>query len=278
MRRIIDIAKWGVTLGREPQNFLGAKWVKKVLDRAPESKKRIWALRLLSLSPHYFIHPDAPEYKGMRNDEYLERVFQVCLDSRVKIYDQILKGRFRPDDIVIDYGCGPGFLARTVAPHVKKIYACDISAGALACARVLNSKPNLEYVLADKEGLNRIEDESVDAVFSFAMVQHLSDEVFEIVLENCRRKLKPGGRLILHIQMVDATWRTEDDWRNDGSVQGRLKFRYGLHCFGRTEESHRQLVAKLGFENMEVENLADMVAENFDDVCSQSLLTATRAA
>lgn len=278
MRRIIDIAKWGLTLGREPQNFLGAKWIKTLLDRSPKSKKRIWALRLLSLSPHYFINPDAPEYKGLKTDEYLEKVFQICLDSRVKIYDQILKGRFRPDDVVIDYGCGPGFLAIAVAPHVKKIYGCDISNGALACAKVLNKAPNAEYVTADAEGLRQIEDESVDAIFSFAMVQHLSDEIFEMVLENCRRKLKPGGRLILHIQMIDAMWRTEDDWKNDASVQGRLKFRYGLHCFGRTEAAHREIVAKHGFGDIKVENLADMVTENFDDVCSQSLLTATKSA
>lgn len=275
--RIFDIAKWGLTLGSEPQNFLGAKWVKKVLDRAPASRKHIWALRLLSLSPHYFINPDAPEYKGMKTDEYLEKVFQVCADSRVKIYDQILKGRFQQNDTVLDYGCGPGFLAKAVSPHVAKIYACDISTGALACAKVLNAAANLEYVVADADGLGRIEDESLDAVFSFAMVQHLSDEVFEMVLENCRRKLKPGGRLILHIQMIDDVWRTEDAWKKDSSVKGKLKFRYGLHCFGRTEETHRELIAKHGFGDIGVENLSDIVTENFDDVCSQSLLTATKS-
>ncbi len=276
MRRIFDIAKWGITLGREPQAFLGAKWVNSVLDHAPTSRKRGLALRLLSLSPHYFINPDAPEYKGLRNSVYLEKVFQDCLDSRKKIYDQILKGRLRPDDIVIDYGCGPGFVAKAVAPHVGKVFACDISTGALACARVLNAEQNIEYVTADEKGLSKIEDESIDLVISFAMVQHISDDIFELVLDNCRRKLKPNGRLILHIQLIDNFWRTEDDWKNDISVQGKLKYRYGLHCFGRTEESHRQLVAKYGFEDINFENLSDVVSDNFDDVCSQSLLTAVK--
>lgn len=126
MRRLFDIAKWGLTLGREPQSFLSAKWVERVLDRSAESKKRIWALRLLSLSPHYFIDPDAPEYKGMKTDKYLEKVFQVCLDSRIKIYDQVLKGRFQNKDAVLDYGCGPGFwpeqLRRTYGKYTHVIY------------------------------------------------------------------------------------------------------------------------------------------------------------
>lgn len=277
MRRIIGIAKWGLTLGREPQNFLGAKWVTKFLERSRESKKRIWALRLLSLSPHYFINPDAPEYKGMSSDQYLETVFQVIANSRLKIYDQILKEHLQPDDVVLDYGCGPGFLARAVAPHVAKIYACDISTGALACARVLNAQPNLEYIVADEQGLTRIHDESLDAVFSFAMVQHLSDETYETVLENCWRKLKPGGRLIFHVQMLDSTWRSEEDWKNDSSVAGKIKFRYGLHCFGRSEERHREMVAKHGFADIRLKSLTDLVTENVEELGSQAMLSAVKA-
>ena len=275
MRKILNIAKWGATLGREPQNFLGAKWIRTVLERTPESKKRIWALRMLSLSPHYFINPDDPQYSGMSHDEYLEAVSKTVAESREKIYQQILKPHFREDDTALDYGCGPGFLAKVVSGRVKKIYACDISEGALACARIINSAPNLEYVTADDRGLAAIPDGSVDIVFSFAMVQHISDEIFEIVLENMRRKLKPGGRLVLHIQLTDDVWKTEDEWRSDNSIQGKIKFKYGLHCFGRTADVHKQIVEKHGFTGAKVVNIADIVPEIFDDVCSQSLLTAT---
>ena len=34
MRKLINLAKWGATLGSAPQTFLGAKWVGRVLDRS----------------------------------------------------------------------------------------------------------------------------------------------------------------------------------------------------------------------------------------------------
>src|SRR4029079_16537731 len=130
----------------------------------------------LSLSPHYFINPDAPEFKGLSGDSYLEKAFQLGVESRQHIYDLVVKPHLNPGDMVMDYGCGPGFLSRAIAPNVRRVYSCDISDGALACARVLNSAPKLEYVVADSEGLSRIPDGGVDLVVSFALVQHLTAE------------------------------------------------------------------------------------------------------
>ena len=277
MRKLIDIAKWSVTLGRGPQTFLGATWIRTVLKLAPESKKRIWALRMLSLSPHYFIDPENPSYAGMSNDEYLEAVCRDLTVSREKIFEYILKERLAPDDVVLDYGCGPGFLAATVSKHVRKIYACDISTGALDCARIINNSTNLEYLTADDKGLKVIPDKKIDVVFSFAMVQHISDEVFDLVLKYMRQKLKPGGRLVLHIQLLDAAWKTEREWKADRSIIGRVKYRVGLHCFARPEQSFRQILERNGFAGVKIQNIADIVPENFDDICSQSLLTAVKA-
>jgi SAM-dependent methyltransferase len=276
MSKVLNLMKWGLTLGKQPQTFLGAKWIPPFLKRVPESKKRIWALRILSLSPHYFIKPDDPKYRGMSNKQYLETVFQDCAESRVKIYEGILKKHLNENQTVLDYGCGPGFLAKVVAPNVKKIYACDISTGALACARIVNAATNLEYVVADEEGLKSIPDESVDVVFSFALIQHLTDEVFEIVLENFRKKLKPNGLLLLHIQLEDDIWKTEEKWKSDKSVQGKIKYRYGLHCFGRTKEAHVEMVTKHQFAEIQIESVASMIDENFDDVYSQHILTARK--
>ena len=74
-------------------------------------------------------------------------------------------------------------------------------------------RENFEYLVADEAGLAKIDDETIDAIYSYAVAQHLTDEVFEIVLENCRQKLRRGGKLILHIQLNDGVWQPEKEWR-----------------------------------------------------------------
>lgn len=274
MSKLLNFVKWGISLGSEPQNFLGAKWIPAFLNKVPEKNKRKWALRILNLSPHYFFDGDNPDYKGMSTDEYLETVFEINAASRREIYQMILKDPLEKDFTVLEYGCGPGFLAKAVSPHVKKIYACDISIGAIKCAEILNNADNIEYLIADNKGLAKIEDKSLDAIFSFAVIQHLTDEVFEIVLKNSRQKLKTGGKIVFHIQLNDEVWKPEEAWRSDTSLKGKLKYKYGLHCFGRTKEKHEELISKHGFSIKEFVSLQHLQNPNSSDADSQFLVVA----
>lgn len=266
--------KYALTLGSDPQNFLGKWWIPSLLRRLPKGSRRKWALRVLSLSPHYFFGDDPGE---RTLDENLEVRFRDGSRSRKKICDLVLRPVLREGDTVLDYGCGPGFLAVAAARSVKKLYACDISVGALACAEIINPAPNLEYLRADDNGLKAVPDGGIDAAYSFAVIQHLTDETFERVLANCSRKVKPGGKLVLHIQLSDEVWKTEDEWKADTSVKGKLKFRYGLHCFGRTAEHHRELVEKHGFTDVKIEPLDPEVAKELNGTQAEAMLFATRA-
>ncbi len=271
--RKFDIAKWALTLGSGSQNFLGARWVEPFLGKVSEAKKRIWALRILSLSPHYFLDPDNPKYKEMSSTEYLEQMFRESVDSRKDIFENLIRPQIRTSDAVMEYGCGPGFLAKETAGYAAKVFGCDISSGVLACARILNSAPNLTFVLANDEGLGEVDDESLDAIYSVAVIQHLSNEIFEIVLKNCEAKLKKGGKLILHIQLNDDDWKTEEEWKNDSSFRGKLKLKYGLHCFGRTEQEHTESVEKFGFKVVSITPLPVVAG---DEVSAQALLIAEK--
>lgn len=276
MGKISRVIKWGITLGKEPQTFLGATWIVSFLKRVPEAKKRIWALRILSMSPHYFLEPENPAYRELNNREYLEAAFLSISYSRADIYKKILKKYLDETFEVLDYGCGPGFLAKATAPHVKKIFAIDISSGAIACAKIVNAAQNIDYIVATQTGLEEIANASLDAVYSFAVVQHLTDEVFEIVLKNCKHKLKSNGQLLLHIQLTDDVWRTEEQWKNDKSVKGKLKYQYGLHCFGRKEEEYVEIVTRNDFDEIKIEKIEDLIQEYSDELRSQRLLTARK--
>jgi hypothetical protein len=80
------------------------------------------------------------------------------------------------------------------------------------------------------------------------VVQHLSQEIIELVLENCYKKLKPGGKALIHAQMDDSIFGVEEEWRADTSLKGKIKYRYGLHCFARTPEFFQEMLPQRDLE------------------------------
>jgi len=277
MSRVFDAIKWTLTRGSESQNFLGARWIEWFLSKTSPSKRRIWALRILAISPHYFIDEANPKYANMSRDEYLNATFDVLVESREDMYQRILKPHLGANDVALDYGCGPGFISRVVAPRVQRVFGTDISRGAIACAKILNNPENVTFVVADDKGLSEIPNAGIDVVYSFAVIQHMTDDAFSKALSVCSDKLKDDGRLVLHIQLIDEIWKTEDEHRSDRSIQGKLKYDIGLHCFGRTLERHTELLEQHGFETKEIINLGELVPEMADEVHSQRMLIATKS-
>jgi SAM-dependent methyltransferase len=247
--------------GTGGQNFLGAPWVGWVVGSAPAAVKERVALRVLALSPHYFYDRD------IRAEAERNRL------SRRALAHGLLAQYVRPADRIIDYGCGPGYLAAAVSRLVRRVDAVDISAGVLACARVLNGRPNVSYLTP--AGL-ACQSEPADLAYSFAVLQHLRDADARLALELLASKLRPGGQLLLHFaEPGPGGWRSQADWEADTSAAGRLKLRYGLHCFGRTSGEMTELVAASGFTDITVAPVAACCAElDDDDLRTQLLLSA----
>lgn len=247
------------------QNFLGARWVARAVTSSPERLRERMALRLLSLSPHYFYDGDVSA-EAERNRR-----------SRAALVDQLIAPYLTDQARVIDYGCGPGYLARAVAGRAAHVDAVDISAGVLACARAINGAPNICY-LTPRELAERTE--PADVAYSIAVAQHLRTPVLAGALALLAARLRPGGRLLLHFAVPGPSgWRTEGDWQADASLGARVKQRYGLHCFGRTAQEMSALAARAGFTDIEASPLAGRLQiPGDDDVSSQHLLVARRAA
>ena len=246
------------------QNFLGARWVGHLVDNSPACIEERVALRFLSLSPHYFYDRDI-RAEAERNRK-----------SRQALVDALVRPHLKPAMRVLDYGCGPGYMACAVADYVDHVYALDISRGVLACAKVLNSRPNLSYL-----GLDEIRQlsEPVDLAYSFAVVQHLTTDVLVAALELLADRIYPGGALLLHFAVPgQGGWRTEAEWVTDKSITGRTKLRYGLNCFGRSVEEMKDLVSKAGFKDVAVRSLdGTLTVPGDDDITKQHWLIALRA-
>ena len=249
----------GIATSGGSQDFLDAPWVNAVLRHTPPRRREQVALFVLSLSPHYFYDKDR-RAEAARNRS-----------SRELLVEEVLQPFLDPSALVLDYGCGPGYMAAAVARRVRAVEAVDVSRGVLGCAQVLNGAPNIIYE-TPQEALKRRE--PVDAAYSFAVIQHLTGMALHEALSLLRRRVRPGGTLLLHFAVPDGHWRTEDEWRSDTSVKGRARLRFGLHCFGRQDTELCRLVTESGFRNAEARPLEGLTSVN-DDIARQSLLIAT---
>jgi 2-polyprenyl-3-methyl-5-hydroxy-6-metoxy-1,4-benzoquinol methylase len=274
MRKYLNVIMNILTLGNEDQSFLGARWIEKLLKRAPEKYKRRLALTALSWSPHYFFRNSSPEYLHLSHPEFTEKEFERNRLGRGKLCSQVLLSHLNNTQVVLDYGCGPGFLANSVSKHVRTLYAVDLSRGVLECARILNSSPNSTFIHTTQ--LREIEEGSIDLIYSFAVIQHVTDAIFKMILATMYEKLKKGGKLIIHVVIDEENWRMEQDWRRDMTVKGRLKWKYGLNCFKRNEEDVKGMLVSAGFTSIVLQPMQELCPERFDDVCTQHLIRAVK--
>lgn len=269
MRKLKDLIISIFISGKGSQNFLGARWIPFLLKITPGPLKRKTALWILSLSPHYFYKLYYVN-KKLSSNEFFEREYERNLISRKAIIDQIVYPYLKKDFIILDYGCGPGFLAKAASNYVKKIYACDISDGVIACARIINYCKNAEYISLLKNKLNKIDDGSLDLIYSFAVIQHVTDTIFEQILQECFKKLKSGGQVLMHIVVDEETWKTESEWVSDHSLTGKLKYKFALNCFSRNTTTVEKQILTAGFTKPE-KILIKSIANLDDDVALQHL-------
>ena len=276
MKKALFLIKTLLSRGKENQSFIGATWVVALIKVAPKRFKRRLVLLLLSWSPHYFFRHSNDEYNRLPLKDFLEREFKRNKESREKIMDLILAKYLNPHQTVLDYGCGPGFLANAVSSLVAKVLAVDVSRGVLECARILNDQKNITYLHTTQ--LERIELGSIDLIYSIAVVQHVTDQVFYRILDTSYKALKDNGRIAFHVAVDQQGWRDESDWVSDKSIKGRLKLKCGLNCFNRNGESIVRMLGEQGFSSVCLQPIESLGFEDFDDICKQHLVTAVKSA
>lgn len=105
---------------------------------------------------------------------------------------------------ILDLGCGTGWFTRILQQHFpeSQVTGADLSPGMIAHAG-LQSHPKIRWLVADAGHLP-LPDARFDLVFSNLMIQWCDDP--KEVLNECRRLLKPNGRLMIST-LVDGTLR-----------------------------------------------------------------------
>lgn len=98
------------------------------------------------------------------------------------------------DGLLVDIGANWGRWSIAAARDGFTAIALDPSLGAIrACRRVARQLGvNIEGVVGDARHLP-FPDESVDAIFSYSVLQHLAPSAVEECIAECARVLRPGG-------------------------------------------------------------------------------------
>lgn len=104
----------------------------------------------------------------------------------------------KPEDTILEIGCGIGRVGQALAPLCKEWIGCDVSPHMLGHARQrLAAFDNVRFVEISGFDLRSIADASIDLVYCTVVFMHLDEwERYKYILE-AGRALKPGGRIFV---------------------------------------------------------------------------------
>lgn len=100
------------------------------------------------------------------------------------------------NDVVLDYGCGPGTITFEIAKNVKTVHAIDISSGMIAVAKRNAAKRNIENINFEHSNLfdEQYKKGSFNVILAFNIL-HFIEDIPEVMVR-INDLLKPGGLFI----------------------------------------------------------------------------------
>ena len=94
---------------------------------------------------------------------------------------------------VLEIGCGEGYGLKELAPKADNYFAIDKYPTPIN--EELKKEHNISFQQIDVPPLKGIEDNSIDYVVTFQVIEHINND--ELFVSEIYRVLKPGGKLIL---------------------------------------------------------------------------------
>jgi ubiquinone/menaquinone biosynthesis C-methylase UbiE len=135
-------------------------------------------------------HAHYPGFAGLTG--LLAALSMIGREGDAKLVEEL--GGLRPEDTVLDIGCGPGTAVRRAARLGATATGVDPAPVMLQVARLLTrSTERVRYLAGAAETLP-LPDSSVSVVWAIASVHHWAD--LDAGLREARRVLRPGGRLV----------------------------------------------------------------------------------
>jgi len=119
----------------------------------------------------------------------------------------ITKSLMQPSDVVVEFGCGTGSLAMTLAPHAGHIHAIDVSSQMVQIARDKADKQgvtNLSFHVERCDQFNAIDPGTADGILAYSIL-HLLDDI-DGMLAKIFELLTPGGYFVSSTVLLGESW------------------------------------------------------------------------
>jgi ubiquinone/menaquinone biosynthesis C-methylase UbiE len=189
---------------------------REVLSEKTHSRRPDYYLQNLHFQSGGWMTDDSAD----RYDTQVEVLFKGTANAmRRQVLPQLFEvftGRDQRTLRLIDLGCGTGRfldLVKQAWPRLPSL-GLDLSEAYIRHARrLLRRRSRINLVVANAETIP-VPDNTVDAVTCIFMVHELPPKVRRVVIKECERVLKPGGRLVL----LDSL-QSGDDPAYDGLLE-----------------------------------------------------------
>lgn len=146
----------------------------------------------------------APEYRHLSISSSLQEIAESFLETGRRDVEFALSEVQKVCDVrprrALDFGCGPGRLARALAEKFEWVVGADASRTMVDTASVVagTGYPNLSFTHMRTPKLP-FEDHHFDFVLSLLVIQHQPLPLASVIIEECCRVLHPHGAAALQI-------------------------------------------------------------------------------
>jgi ubiquinone/menaquinone biosynthesis C-methylase UbiE len=188
---------------------------------------------LAKLNPNYYVFSEVDSQNEGKYRQSGKRDFERYISSDEGLSSFLKNSRGKT---CFEFGCGNGRMTEFLAHVFNLVWVIDISSEMIKLAKKRLSRfKNVKYLKDGEERIN-LEDNSIDFIFSYAVLQHLPNKrMVENVLKEFYRIIKKGGLIKIQVRGKES----------HGGIFRFLKWYYGVSFSGR---EIRNILDKIGFK------------------------------